>query len=477
MSWDPFILSLFPEKLKLYPASFTLNAEGFVIGDNPSFRTHNIQCSYPISGGYGHTPRYIYYFLCLIAVLGRKKSWGVSVATGSVMVYSSTTAVHAIVFAIIRQKMVPSFTAGNHDVVLVQGHSKTGLFEWSSGNGPVWLPILPMAWDNDIDPILSIVVSAFVLLLPLQIWSKALESLKGGHKLIILFWTCLLLAGSICSLVAGPYQWFHIFFQFRFCPPDIDDILPILNSGAGTPIPSLGQHDRYRWNRTVNDYFTNKNFTNRPANNCLYPCFQAEWPLRNPTEIHVVDGGYGSQTSTGSFYRLMFATYGLLVLSSLGQLTAAVIKYAPWVPSRYRQADIRLSWRNLVYTFKSGGTNGRFSYFAMILLAFWMFWVSLYALVLTPIALICLVTFQEYIIWTSDPIGENFMNIGQWGTLVAAVLIITAALMAGTAARVGSNPLPANSRDIISSPDVELSASQMKYYVQYLAEPFERRMA
>jgi hypothetical protein len=174
---------------------------------NPFFRTQMVGCSYQISGGYGLTPRIIFYVLATIAVLWRNTKWAVDGALAAVMVYSSSAAVHAVVLAAIRRQMVPKYVTDNWQAVLVAGTTKTGLLETASTawNSPVWLPVLPMSWDSDGDPVLNIVGSTFLLLLPMQIWSRTFEQAGLVQKRVVFTWGLLLLMGLISALVNEAY--------------------------------------------------------------------------------------------------------------------------------------------------------------------------------------------------------------------------------------------------------------------------------
>lgn len=165
-------LNLFPLQ---YLIPFNLEfGDHWVVENNPVFDTQWVECSYPISGGYGPTPRYIFYSLALFALCMRKRAWVITAALGSVMTYSSTAAVHAIVLVTLRTKLVSQQLVREDMVVLINGTSNTG-YNDGSDSSTLWLPVLPMAWDNDDDPVLAIVGTAFLALLPMQLWSTTFK--------------------------------------------------------------------------------------------------------------------------------------------------------------------------------------------------------------------------------------------------------------------------------------------------------------
>ena len=58
---------------------------------------------------------------------------------------------------------------------------------------------------------------------------------------------------------------------------------------------------------------------------CIYPCFEASWPLRDPTDIFVVDGGYAREFETNIAYRLMLVVYALVTSSALSSLMVIIL--------------------------------------------------------------------------------------------------------------------------------------------------------
>ena len=108
-------------------------------GNNTMFRTQWIQCCYPISSTYGPRQRYIFYVLAIFTVLMRRSAWIGTAALGSVMVYSTTAAVHAIILVTLRTRLVPADLSDNI-FILVESNTIFGL-----DDDALWLPILPMA--------------------------------------------------------------------------------------------------------------------------------------------------------------------------------------------------------------------------------------------------------------------------------------------------------------------------------------------
>ena len=155
------------------------------------------------------------------AVSVRRITWIATVALGSVITYSAVAAIHALVFVVVRKEMVSQYMLK----ILWCCSGERYNIKWST-----WLPVLPMAWDNDVDPILTVVGAAFLVLLPMQMWSQTLRETKP--KSILVLWSFLLFIGMICASVAQAYVTFYSFPQLRFCPPNRHELLPLINNGA-----------------------------------------------------------------------------------------------------------------------------------------------------------------------------------------------------------------------------------------------------
>ena len=449
---DPFLRSFIPEKI-VPPHNTT--SDLWVIGNNTLFDTQWIECSYPISGSYGPTPRYIYYALIVFTLLARKNAWLVKAALGSVMIYSSTAAIHAIVLVSIRTKLVPKYLIENYMVILVEGTTQkskySGGFTYNTP-GATWLPVLPMAWDNDSDPVLAIIGIAFLVLLPMQLWSSTFKKSEG--KAVLFIWSGLLLIGVICALVNEAYSILWTFPQLRFCPPNFNDTLPLTNSGSDVIGMDWDHVDWYYWNRTVYNYFTDP--SSQSGNTCLYPCFATAWPLRDPSEITVVSGTFGGTGDSDTGYKLLFALYFVVCSSGVSSLTLVALDitrrqtrklaygtYSPSVEAATPSTSYLLKLGRKVKAIHSVFPNDgrsrilrsrlphlgpRILKYLMVLGRAYLWIINLYARIISPLAVLFFVGWIEWYIWTSDPRGETFRHVGQWGALLAAAFVILAAI-------------------------------------------------
>lgn len=444
---DPFLLGLFPSEERLLPP-YNTTKDSWILGDaaqgnNTLFDTQWIQCSYQISGGYGHTPRYIYYILIALAMWQRRKNWLAEVAMASVMVYSSSAAIHAVVLAAIREQMAPHSMLENFEVVRVEGVSANGTaWYWDDNSGEwvytidnsLWLPVLPMAWDSDVDATLAIVGTAFLVLLPMQIWSTTLREYR--LKIIIWLWGALLLMGMISALISVQYVNFWYFPQLRFCPHGANDSLPMMNDGTQNVGGVWDGYDWYHWNRTIEQQFMSNKSTEVLSNICIYPCFDFDWPLRDNTDVLVVED-INDFSSSNAFFVLLVVCYALVTSTGLSSLTIAILSglpkrlkfgelrphssqeaLRPWLIRRQVQriretwGDHRLSWTKRILQ------PVLFTYFLVI---------YIYTFLISPLVVLFFVGFMEGTIWGTDYGGESFYHVGQWSSIVALALVFIAA--------------------------------------------------
>jgi hypothetical protein len=422
---------LFPTQENLIPPNYNLTSGSWITvlngtEQNPFFRAQMVQCSYQISGGYGLTPRIILYVLATIAVLWRNTKWAVDAALAAVMVYSSSAAVHAVVLVAIRRQMVPKYVTDNWQAVLVAGTTETGRLETASTawNSPVWFPVLPMSWDSDGDPVLDIVGSTFLLLLPMQIWSRTFEQAGPVQKRVVFAWGLLLLIGLISALVNEAYVDEWSFPQLRFCPNDQEDTLPILNSGVDSVAGVWDRLDWYHWNRTVQDYLIYKNLSVHPPNTCLYPCFDFDWPLRDSSDITVTSFSYGSASEGSAAFTLLVLLYLLIALTGTSNLTILVLKMtqAGFGREDFQPVTAFRNYRDAIREILTQSWSFR------VITRTWILLTIIYGYFVGPLAVVYMVAYMEWMMKNSDPGGESFRHVGQWGALVGTILVVAVAI-------------------------------------------------
>ncbi|KAM3532768.1 hypothetical protein MY4038_003945 [Beauveria bassiana] len=420
-----FLLSLFPENVKLFPP-YNTEEDGCIVGSdaqrqNADFDTQLVQCAYSPSGSYGPTPRYAFYALLVVTIVWRRVGWAAKVALGAVMVYSATTTIHAVILASIHTRLMLGIDPEAKDYEIVR------------------------VGDSLFPAKHSLVGLAFLVLLPMQIWSLTLrESLRESSvKLLLSLWVVFLFAGALCALVAEAYVQLWAFPQLRFCPRGFHDALPLMNDGSQTVGGTWDGQDRYHWNRTVLAHFVNKTDTRPLGNTCIYPCFDTAWPLRDPTEIQVLPP--------------LVAMYFLFGATSVANLNIAVIMNKPGrrlfammrldyfseflsdenahrlvvSQARYPWTKALIMFRHILARFQSprpgSGALGKRS----LVLCLQGYFLIIYVYAWLSSLPVCLyfTVFMEYVIWASDPPSESFNHIGQWGTIAGLVLTFGAAVL------------------------------------------------
>lgn len=454
--YDLDVFSLFPNAENKFGNTSSIHrvtSDWWVVSNNTLFDTQWIHCSYPISGGYGPTPRYLYYFLVIFALLMRRRTWVVRAALGSVVAYSSTAAIHAMVLAIIRTQLIPKYIV-NYMAVLVdvQVASDTHGEDGDESN-VLWLPVLPMAWDSDGDPVLAVVGTAFLVLLLMQLYSNTFKN--SSAKSVLFLWSALLVAGVLCALINVAYLNPAKYLQLRFCPIGASDTLPLTNSGLDQVGAEWAQAvDPYYWDTTVREIF--RNTTLLPSMMCVYPCFATSWSLRDPSEITVLDQSTGAP-SRNTDSTLFILAYTFFCTSAVSLVTRFAITRASQSTIRMiskgqvqgariaSQLKIALNpckrlVRRIFDPIRKGlpkqelelGYGELFvrtlevEFMKYILITSWKFYMKVeefYAQFLSLCTTIYFIVWIEWYLWTHDPPGESYPHVGQWGALVAAGVV------------------------------------------------------
>lgn len=400
-----------------------------ITGNNSFFQTQWVQCRYPISGSYGPAPRYIFYALIILSILSRKTGWITIAAVGSIMAYSATAAVHAVVLLIIHFTHL-IFDKTNDDFsgdVLVEGRTSSG--EPSSDSGQeqtIWVTVSPLVWDNDGDAVLVVIVTASLVFLPMTIWSSTLRNRRASF--LIMLWTLVLMVGFFAALINFYFSPFASkpSMQLRFCPMDSSDTLPLPPAihGPHQHGGGWGQEDEYRWNRTIASSFVHGNSSVQPSNTCIYPCLNSSSPLRDLSETYVAPQHFKDYIDNKRFHYFIRFLY----LITLNSFAAGLTFTSPFA------VEIQTCMRN--FDFKNlARTVPRFQifspWFGRVVRSVTMMWIvviSVYTMVLSPITTSVFVIYMERYIWATNAGAESFPHFGQWGTLVTAALVLIAAL-------------------------------------------------
>ncbi|KAH8600407.1 hypothetical protein B0O99DRAFT_737201 [Bisporella sp. PMI_857] len=241
----------------------SVDVDGWITNKGTVYNTQWIDCSYPISGGYERTPRYLFYTLIMVSFLGRKLPMVTGVALGSIMVYSGTAAVHALALFIIRYDLwpEPSYNGGAPEIVLTGTFTDPGNLTASESTctpldlvtAGSWFPLVPMAWDSDNDAVLAITGVAFLVIAPMQAWSKTFRN--ANAKAVLLLWSSLLLFGVVLALINEEIITNHTFPQLQFYPRNFNDTLPMTNGARYSLARVWDRQNLFRWNTTITNFF------------------------------------------------------------------------------------------------------------------------------------------------------------------------------------------------------------------------------
>ena len=375
---------------------------------NNIFIVDRISAAYVISGAYGYAPRGVFYILIFILAAWRRSILA-SAALGTVMVYSSTAALHAIALSFLTSQIVPGSNLENYRTVQV----KPGID----------IPIIPGVVETDTDAVLVVVGVSFLTLVPMAVWSSTFQNAE--KKTILVMWGLLLLFGFVSSSISALYVYLWSFLQVRFCPIHINNTLPLQYSGSDLFGGTWNRVDRNYWNDTITMFFQN---TTLPRSNvCFYPSMDFTWPLRNPDEIHV--STRSRLVSTATELAIVVSLWTVLVLFTIFSLVVLWLhgpgsywsredeKYS--IQIKRLMDDIR---RQSVSGVNTIGTIAK----DMFVLLFHA--IDTYAKYLSCFTVLLYVAWGEVLLAT-DPQGESFNHIGQWGAAATAVLVLLAVII------------------------------------------------
>ncbi|EHA56459.1 hypothetical protein MGG_02305 [Pyricularia oryzae 70-15] len=393
-----------------------------------SFTAEWVHCSFPHSGSYFPVPLYVFYAMSFVAITCRAESWAAPIALTSIMAYSATTAIHALVLAAVSLTDYISRLSrlrSGYEVVLVGGVSLSGTLERGGGDGPVWLPLIPMVFDPDTDLINLVLGFTYLCIIPLYRRSVVYKNLTDTprKRLLAWVWIFLVTAGFVAGFGTSVYMQIWYSPQVRFCPArngPIDaagahDKLPAALQGPNEDLESWNPEDWYRWNRTAPRVFGNES-TMASAMRCLYPSADFWWPTRDPAEIQVkafLPRHLRSGRTPPAFDEVVIV--GSLVLF----FTSAFANLLLYFTRNSPKARIPgLLWPQ----------NGEELPENRFLLA-----LEVIASVVIPVAGLVLAVMMNIIVW-KDPRNEfyeGFTHLGQWGFLCNILLFAGGVFVAG----------------------------------------------
>ncbi|KAJ5550252.1 hypothetical protein N7461_004950 [Penicillium sp. DV-2018c] len=426
---------------------------------SPLFIAQETYCYYPISTIYNSCPRYLFYALLLASCLTRWTGWLVDVFLGAAATYAGTAAIQAFIMVSSRQKKhdpgpvtIPFLSANSS----LQGSFPNLVTETDQ------VIISPASLELDADAVLAIVVTGYLVFLPLQTASRILTR-DRARNLLFYIWHVLMLAGTICALIYAARRP-QIPSQYMFCFPDLP------------PFPDTTNDDwqaswrTSSWNESVWGIFSNITRWNQLGDICFNPCFNSSQILRQPTSLHSVSeaGDFDVASVHGFFQKVLYSKryiYSLIILSLILNVLLLTYRFLPY-RSRIPSAQIVVLWRerkNVWKDFKEGFSTAvsplhmlntdeeasqssrkpstwrrvRFMFCRQSLVAFFRLFVDaailfgiLFSLIISPFTIIAFVVWIEIQIWNDGPEQESPRQIGQWAYPVSlGLLVISSAIL------------------------------------------------
>ncbi|KIW10749.1 hypothetical protein PV08_10048 [Exophiala spinifera] len=440
---------------------------------NPPLIAQEISCTYPISDVYGPTPRYVYYACLFLSFLTPRYGWLAHAILGVAVAYAATAAVQA--FILLSARLVPA-PVQNVTIPYVPGTNLTGYFAGIDAlvTNTDYVKIQPDYLELDIDAVTSVVITAYLVGLPLQCWSRITRASTALHRLV-LAWNLVMLAASISVLILWP----HLNVapaQYRFCYANVDDGDSFQNNNGWD-----SDYWDQTWNQTVWRLFGQPILDNalwfNYTSNCMYPCFSTSQILRQASSLRAsaftpnapgarlhTDDGYSKDDFQPLIYTAITCfTAAQLFLLAMGRLklcTRRVPIYEPrqiWARRkeiwRSFDDDFKRGWAHLTNILRSPLKALRtlhlprqrnittpirqhplflFSIDLLVML------VLIAAMLLGPLTVIAFIIWIERYIHQDGTPTESPQAVGQWGIAVELGVVLVAACVLRLKHRIAS---------------------------------------
>ncbi|KAL6245313.1 hypothetical protein RBB50_008088 [Rhinocladiella similis] len=441
---------------------------------NPPLIAQEISCTYPISDTYGPTPRYVYYVCLFLSFLTPRYGWLAHAILGVAVAYAATAAVQAFILLSARLDPVP---VQNVTIPYVSDTNLTGYFAGIDAlvTNRHYIEIQPDYLELDIDAVTSVVITAYLVGLPLQCWSRITRASTVLHRLVLV-WNLVMLAASISVLILWP----HLNVapaQFRFCYANVDDGNSFQNSNGWD-----SDYWDQTWNQTVWNLFGQPLANNRLwfnyTSNCLYPCFSTSQILRQATSLKAsaftpnapgaklhTDDGYGEDDFQPLIYTAIACfTAAQLFLLAMGRLklcTERVPIYEPrqlWTGRkeiwRSFDNDFKQGWAHLMRFLQSprksltklealgkrGTSNAPIRKHPLFLFSLDLLTICVLiaAMLFGPLTVIAFIVWIERYIHQDGTPSESPQAVGQWGITVQLGVVLLAACLLRLKYRIAS---------------------------------------
>jgi hypothetical protein len=427
---------------------------------SPLFVASEALCYYPISTIYNSCPRYLFYALLLASCVTRWTGWLADVFLGAAATYAGTAAIQTFI-------MVSSFQKpqdpGPVSIPWISANSSLLKGFPSLITEADHVMVSPASLELDADAVLAIVVTGYLVFLPLQCWSRVLRH-DRARNLLFYVWNALMLAGSISALVYAA-RTPKLPIQYTFCYPDLPPYSDTSNDGW---------QDSWRtstWNNSVWKTFSNMTQWGQLGDICFNPCFNTTQVLRQSTSLHVTTATDETAvpTSHGFWEAILYSKryiYSLIILCVILNCLLLTYRFLPY-RSRIPSAQIVVIWKDrksIWNSFKGEIRNalkpspmgldaneeqltltkgnsisrrmrpfftGRFlkALLRVFVDATILFGI-VFSMMVSPFTIVAFVAWIEFQIYNDGPSQESPRQVGQWAYLVSiALLVISAGIL------------------------------------------------
>ncbi|KAL2840397.1 hypothetical protein BJY01DRAFT_250019 [Aspergillus pseudoustus] len=440
------------------------------------FVAEEVLCTFPISTLYESCPRYLFYALLLATCVARRTGWLADVFLGAAATYAGTAALEAFILVTNPAPQYPSsivsipFLSSNSTTTKDLRDAFPALVSDTSE-----LSIRPAAIDLDADAVLAIVVTVYLIFLPLQCWSRAFTQNRARYILFSL-WHVLMLAGTISALVYWPHLR-NTPIQYAFCKLELPALSEVTSDGWKS-----WERSSPSWNASIWTIFTNETLYTALPDICYYPCFNTTQVLRQQTALTatIPTGNEQSNSRSAFLTKVFYSTgyiYSLIVVTLIVNLLLLVYKFLPY-HSHIPSSQIRTIWlkrMDIVRGFRadwyaaahfaakssiSGGsaattgsnidassvlaktrtqlTRPRRLWAVLFFLHIVGAWLRLlldlcilfavvFSVVVSPLTVVAFVVWIEYYIHTDGPAQETPKQVGQWAPLASIGFLVLSA--------------------------------------------------
>lgn len=323
--------------------------------------------------------------------------------------------------------------------------------------------VSPASLELDADAVLAIVVTGYLVFLPLQCWSRILTH-DRARNLLFYIWHAFMLAGTVCALIYAA-RIPNIPVQYMFCFPELPPYSDTRNDGWQASWRTS------TWNNTVWETFSNISRWNQLGDICFNPCFNTSQVLRQSTSLHSVSevGDFDVRAAHGFLEKVVYSKryiYSLVTLCLVLNCVLLTYRFFPY-KSRIPSAQIMVIWKErkaMCRSFKDGliaaatlenGPNGdgegprqtsrkattwqrvRSLFRLQSLKAFLHLFVDaailfgiLFSMIVSPFTVIAFVIWIEIQIHNDGPDQESPRQVGQWAYPTSiALLVISAGIL------------------------------------------------